>query len=115
MLVASVSFFNELVTEKKNYFQDLCFIFQQGFHREEKLCSNPLFHFLMSFPQRRKTMLKTFFSFFNELPIEKKKLFSKPLLDHGFQEDNAMEGIHVKGQTSAMASRRSLLDGRKTL
>ena len=38
-----------------------------------------------------------------------------PLLDHGFQEDNAMERIHVKGQTSAMASRRSSLDGRKTL
>jgi hypothetical protein len=38
-----------------------------------------------------------------------------PLLDHGFQEDNALEGIHVKGQTSIMASKRSLLDGRTTL
>jgi hypothetical protein len=39
----------------------------------------------------------------------------RPLLDHGFQEDNALEGIHVKGQTSVMASKRSSLDGRTTL
>jgi hypothetical protein len=38
-----------------------------------------------------------------------------PLLDHGFQEDNAMERIHVKGKTSNMASKRSSLDGRKAL
>jgi hypothetical protein len=39
----------------------------------------------------------------------------RSLLDHGFKEDNDLEGIHVKGQTSAMASRRSSLDERKTL
>jgi hypothetical protein len=38
-----------------------------------------------------------------------------PLLDHGFQEDNALEGIHVKGQMSIIASKRSSLDGRKIL
>jgi hypothetical protein len=74
----TVSFFNELDTGKE-------------------LCSRPLFHFLTSFPQRRKTMLvspqrrktmlyvsffnelsgfktmlKIFVSFFNELATEKK-------------------------------------------
>jgi hypothetical protein len=43
------------------------------------------------------------------------KLCSLPLLDHGFQEDNALEGIHVKGHTSIMASKRSSLDGRTML
>jgi hypothetical protein len=37
------------------------------------------------------------------------------LLDHGFQEDNALEGNHVKGQNSVMDSKRSSLDGRNTL
>jgi hypothetical protein len=38
----------------------------------------------------------------------------KNLLDHGFQEDNALEGHHVKGQNSVMDSKRSSLDGRTT-
>jgi hypothetical protein len=37
------------------------------------------------------------------------------LLDHGFQEDNAPEGHHVKGQNLVMASKRSSLDGRNPL
>ena len=37
------------------------------------------------------------------------------LFDHGFQEDNALEGHHVKGQTLVMAFKRSLFDGRNTL
>jgi hypothetical protein len=37
------------------------------------------------------------------------------LLDHGFQEDNSLEGHHVKGQNSVMASKRSSLDGRRML
>jgi hypothetical protein len=37
------------------------------------------------------------------------------LLDHGFQEDNTLEGHHVKGQNSIMDSKRSSLDGRKSL
>jgi hypothetical protein len=37
------------------------------------------------------------------------------LLDHGFQEDNALEGYHVKGQNSVMASKRSSSDGRESL
>jgi hypothetical protein len=37
------------------------------------------------------------------------------LLDHGFQENNALEEHHVKGQKSVMASKRSSLDGRKSL
>jgi hypothetical protein len=36
-------------------------------------------------------------------------------LDHGFQEDNALEGHYVKEQNSVMASKRSSLDGRNTL
>jgi hypothetical protein len=38
-----------------------------------------------------------------------------PLLDHGFQEDNDLEGHHVKGQDSVMDSKISSLDGRDTL
>jgi hypothetical protein len=78
MLKASVSFFNELSTEKRNYARELCFIFEQACHREEKLCS-----------------------WFR--------------LDHDFQEDNSLEGYHVKGQNSVMASKRSSLDGRESL
>jgi hypothetical protein len=52
-------------------------------------------------------------SFFNELEIIKPTLNS--LHDHGFQEENAPEGHHVKGQNSVMASKRSSLDGRNTL
>ena len=36
-------------------------------------------------------------------------------LDNGFQEDNALEGHHVKGQNSIMGSKKSSLDGRNTL
>jgi hypothetical protein len=36
-------------------------------------------------------------------------------LDHGFQEDNALEGHHVKGQNSVMDSKRFSLDRRTTL
>jgi hypothetical protein len=60
-------------------------------------------------------MLKTSVSFFNKLATERKQLCSWLLLDHGFQEDNALEGHHVKGQNSVMASKRSSLDGRKIL
>jgi hypothetical protein len=59
-------------------------------------------------------MLKAgFIFFFNELEI--RKPCSNSLLDHGFQEDSALEGHHVKGQNSVMASKRSSLDGRNTL
>jgi hypothetical protein len=61
MLIAYVSFFNELSTEKKN-------------------------------------TLIYFVSFFNEFATETQKLSSQLLLDHGFQEDNDLEGHHVKGQ-----------------
>jgi hypothetical protein len=53
MLRTSVSFFNDLDIGKE-------------------LCSRPLFHFLMSLPQRRETMLVTSVSFFNELATEKR-------------------------------------------
>jgi hypothetical protein len=48
-------------------------------------------------------------SFFNELEI----MAQNSLLDQ--EEDNALEGHHVKGQNSVMASKRSSLDGRNTL
>jgi hypothetical protein len=35
------------------------------------------------------------------------------VLDHGFQEDNALEGHHVKGQKLVMDSKRSSVDGRR--
>jgi hypothetical protein len=48
---------------------------------------------------QKKTILETSVSFFNEVAAETQKLSSKPLfqqrcknyLDHGFQEDNALE------------------------
>jgi hypothetical protein len=46
---------------------------------------------------------------------KEEKLCLWPLLDHGFQEDNSLEGIHVKGQTSIMASKRSSLYRREAL
>jgi hypothetical protein len=76
-------------------------------------------------------MLVTFVSFLNEVSTETqnypqswfhfltslktKKHAQISLLDHGFQEDSALEGHHVKGQNSIMASKRSSLDGRTTL
>jgi hypothetical protein len=63
-----------------------------------------------------RTMLITSISFFNEVATEMKKLSSETsVLDHGFQEDNAPEGDHVKGKNSVMASKRSSLEGRNTL
>jgi hypothetical protein len=40
---------------------------------------------------------------------------AQALLNHGSQEDNALEGHHVKGQNSVIASKISSLDGRNTL
>jgi hypothetical protein len=37
------------------------------------------------------------------------------LLNHVFQEDNTLEGNHVKGKKSVMSSKRSSLEGRNTL
>jgi hypothetical protein len=36
-------------------------------------------------------------------------------IDHGFQEDDDLEGHHVKGKNVVMASKRSSLYGRNTL
>jgi hypothetical protein len=62
---------------------------------EKMVSSKSWFHFLMSLKSENHAQLS--------------------LLDHGFQEDNALEGHHVKGQNSVMASKRSSLDGRNTL
>jgi hypothetical protein len=62
MLIISVSFFNEVSTET-----------EKTILKNPGSIPRPLFHFLTRFPQRRK------------------KLSSKPLLDHGLQEDNALE------------------------
>jgi hypothetical protein len=62
-----------------------------------------------------KSCSKNFVSFFNEVSSEMQKLSSEFLLDHGFQEDNALEWHHVKGQNSVMASKRSSQEGRNTL
>ena len=63
----------------------------------------------------RKPCSKTSVSFFNKVASETKKLFLYSLLDHGFQEDNAPEGHHVKGQNLVMDSKRSSLEGRNML
>jgi hypothetical protein len=63
----------------------------------------------------KKTMLKASVSFFNELAIEKRNCARGFFFDHGFQENNALEGYHVKGQNSVMASKRSSSDGRQSL
>jgi hypothetical protein len=47
--------------------------------------------------------------------LQRRKLCSWLLLDHGFQEDNTLEGYHVKGQNSVMASKISSSDGRRSL
>jgi hypothetical protein len=61
-----------------------------------------LFHFLTSLLQRRKLCSKPLFHFFftsvSRACHREEKLCSWLLLDHGFQEDNALEGYHVKGQ-----------------
>jgi hypothetical protein len=57
---ATVSFFNELDTGKRTML------------RVPGSIPRLLFHFLTSLPQRRKTMLVTSVSFFNELAIEKR-------------------------------------------
>jgi hypothetical protein len=80
--------------------------------KSENHAQRPLFHFLTRLPQRHKKLSsKTSVSFFNEVVTETQKLSSnypqvvsffnkleirKPcsktsLLDHGFQEDNALE------------------------
>jgi hypothetical protein len=43
-------------------------------------------------------MLRASVSFFNELSIEKRNYARGVHPDHGFQEDNALEGYDVKGQ-----------------
>jgi hypothetical protein len=63
----------------------------------------------------RKTMLKASLSYFNELATKKRNYARGFFLDHGFREDNALEGYHVNGQNSVMASKRSSLDGRESL
>jgi hypothetical protein len=68
------------------------------------------FHFLMSL--KSENHARRWFHFFNKLKIIKS---CSTLLDHGFQEDNALEGHHVKGQKSVMASKTSSVDRRNTL
>jgi hypothetical protein len=91
MLVTSVSFFNEVSTETQNY-------------------PHSWFHFLTSLKEENHAQ-----SWFHFLMSLKSETMLISLLDHGFQEDKALEGHHVKGQTSVMASKRSSLDGRNTL
>jgi hypothetical protein len=98
----TVSFLTRL-TQKKNYAQG------SGFNPQSVVS------FFNELVTERKTMLKAFVSLFNKLSTEKRKLCSWTLLDHGFQENNALEGHHVKGQKSIMASKGSSLDGRKSL
>jgi hypothetical protein len=60
-------------------------------------------------------MLRTFVSFFKRACHREEKLCSWLFRDHGFREDNALEGYHAKGQNSVMNSKRSSPDGRESL
>jgi hypothetical protein len=60
-------------------------------------------------------MLRASVSFFNEIATEKRKYARGFFFDHGFQEDNTLEGYHVKGQNSVMDSKRSSSNGRQSL
>jgi hypothetical protein len=92
-----VSFFNEVAAEtQKTILETSVSFFNEVASETQKLSSKPLFHFLTRLPQRHKN-------------------YHRVVLDHGFQEDKAPEGDHVKGQNSVMASKRSLLEGRNTL
>jgi hypothetical protein len=92
IMLKMVSFFNELEIRKScsSWFHFLMSL------KSENHAQGPLFHFLTRFPQRRKNYPRN------------------SLLDHGFQEDNALEGHHVKGKNLVMASKRSSLDRRNT-
>jgi hypothetical protein len=96
MPITSVSSFNEVASEMKKLSSDLVSFFNEL--EIKKPCS------------------KTYVPFFNEVSSEIQKNYPRnSLLDHGFQEDKALEGHHVKGQKSVMASKRSSLEGRNTL
>jgi hypothetical protein len=69
------------------------------------------FHFLMSL--KSENHAQGWFHFLMSLKLEIHAQNS--LLDHGFQEDNALEGHNVKGQNLVMDSKRSSFDGRNTL
>jgi hypothetical protein len=79
-----------------------------------------LFYFLTSLLLRRKTMLVSSISFFNEVStktqnyphswfhflmrLKSENHAQKTLFYYVLQKDNALEGHHVKGQNSIMAS-----------
>jgi hypothetical protein len=72
-----VSFFNELVTERKTMIKALGSIPKLLFHfltsllQRGTLCSKLPFHFLTSLLQRKETILMTSVSFFNDLSTKK--------------------------------------------
>jgi hypothetical protein len=82
----------------------------------ENYAQIPLLHFLTRLPQRRKNYPQNLcFIFKRGCLRDAKTILGSSLLDHGFQEDNAPEGHHVKGQNLIMASKRSSLEGINTL
>jgi hypothetical protein len=129
MLVTSVSFFNEVSIETKNYPRNW-FHFLTSL-KSENHAQRPLFHLLTRLPQRRKNYPRKWFHFLTSLKSEnhaqrplfhfltrlpqRRKKYPQSIFYHGFQEDNAPEGDHVKGQNSVMASKRNSFDGRNTL
>jgi hypothetical protein len=108
MLMTSVSFFNEVSTNTQNYPHNQ-FHFLTSLKSENHAQS--WFHFLMSL--KSENHAHGWFHFLMSLKSENHA--QQTLLDHGFQEDNAPEGHHVKGQNSVMDSKRSSLDGRNRL
>jgi hypothetical protein len=70
-----VSCFNEVFVETQNY-------------------PHNWFHFLTSL--KSKNHAQRWFHFL--MSLKEENYAQTPLLDHGFQEDNALEGHHVKGQ-----------------
>jgi hypothetical protein len=79
----TVSFFNELDTEKELCsglsIPRLLFHFLTSLLQRGKLCSKTSVSFFNELATERKTMLMTSVSFFNELATEKKKNYARDL------------------------------------
>jgi hypothetical protein len=118
--------------EGENLFHFLTSLTQENnYARESRFNPQTSVSFFNELDTETRTMLVTFVSFFNEVSIETQNYphswfhfltslksedhAQQNLLDHDFQDVNAPEGHHVKGQKLVMSSKRSSFYGRNTL